>query len=215
MTVGEGRMSLRVNSMSKRVNYLPGRRRFHKNLIWKRGEEQHRQIPVFYNQSGPLNRCMREMPHEAVRKEVRSVFGKSKENSCEQANGGATSTQNAVSTRLKIKKHRHFSKIVKPLSEVFEDLRGQGLLEPTTAKGPQRRNKRTYIPNTYCAFHQADGHDTNNCIKLQHQIQNLIDEEKIVELGNGKFYPKGHIASEREVEKEPTSPPSTCNEMSP
>ena len=43
----------------------------------------------------------------------------------------------------------------------------------------------------------------------------MIDEGKIVESGNGKFYPKGRIASEREIKKEPASPPSTFNEMPP
>jgi len=33
----------------------------------------------------------------------------------------------------------------------------------------------------YCHYHQNMGHATDNCIRLKHEVQNLIDAGKIID----------------------------------
>ncbi|KAF5934446.1 hypothetical protein HYC85_030617 [Camellia sinensis] len=41
-------------------------------------------------------------------------------------------------------------------------------------------------PTKYCAFHQQTGHDTDSCVRLRHEIQNLIDNGVIPAPGPAK-----------------------------
>ena len=36
-------------------------------------------------------------------------------------------------------------------------------------------------PKLYCKFHQTVGHDTDVCTRLRHEIQDLIDADKIID----------------------------------
>ncbi|KAI8530516.1 hypothetical protein RHMOL_Rhmol11G0065300 [Rhododendron molle] len=50
------------------------------------------------------------------------------------------------------------------------------LLNPTSL--PQKL-PASHNPNAYCAYHQNVGHHTNNCFRLRHAIQDLIDNKTI------------------------------------
>ena len=68
-----------------------------------------------------------------------------------------------------------FDDIHMSLLEALEILSRKGYLkslEPTLLLVPI---PSTWNMNEYCAFHQKLGHKINNCFKLKHEIQDLID----------------------------------------
>ena len=76
---------------------------------------------------------------------------------------------------------RKFSNFNQPLSKVLDRLIQKGLLKPLTASRPLNPNLPGYDPNSYYKFHQIAGHPTDSCMHLKHEIQNLIDAEKITD----------------------------------
>ena len=70
---------------------------------------------------------------------------------------------------------RRFSNLGKPLSKILEKLVQKNLLQPLTSQRPLPNAD----PKVYCKYHQTIGHDTDTCIRLRHEIQNLIDAGKI------------------------------------
>src|SRR3989442_9355789 len=81
---------------------------------------------------------------------------------------------------------RRFSEFSLPLSKVLDRCIKRGLLQPLEPKPlpdllPARFNVRAF-----CNFHQCKGHDTNNCKRLRHEIQDLIDSGKIPDPENVK-----------------------------
>ena len=78
-----------------------------------------------------------------------------------------------------VQQPRRFSNFNQPLSKFLERLVQKGLLRPLINVKPLSSNSPGYDPNSYCNFHQAIGHPTDTCIRLKHEIQNLIDSEKI------------------------------------
>ena len=76
---------------------------------------------------------------------------------------------------------RRFSNFNQPLSKVLERLVQKGLLRPLINVKPLSPNSPGYDPNSYCNFHQAIGHPTNTCIRLKHEIQELIDSKIITD----------------------------------
>ena len=77
---------------------------------------------------------------------------------------------------------RKFSNFNQPLSKVLDHLIQKGLLRPLTVSRPPNPNIPGFDPNSYCKFHQVAGHPTDTCICLKHEIQKLIDSEKITDL---------------------------------
>ena len=76
-------------------------------------------------------------------------------------------------------KSRRFSNFDRPFSKVFEKLKIQGLLKPLEPR-PFPNPVPPYLNlNQYCYFHQEKCHDTDNCTRLRHEVQNLIDSHKI------------------------------------
>src|SRR2546425_2876542 len=77
-----------------------------------------------------------------------------------------------------VKTPRKFSKLPMPLSKILKRLQKQDLLQPLDPRPPNTL-AANYNENAYCEFHQTKGHDTDRCLRLRHEIQNLIDEGKI------------------------------------
>ena len=93
----------------------------------------------------------------------------------QQANTSQTVEVRAVQPPKK------FSNFNQPLSKVLDRLVQKGLLRPLTVSRPLNPNIYGFDPNSYCKFHQVAGHPTDTCIHLKHEIQNLIDSEKITD----------------------------------
>ncbi|KAI8560180.1 hypothetical protein RHMOL_Rhmol04G0236200 [Rhododendron molle] len=74
---------------------------------------------------------------------------------------------------------RIFSRFPIPLSSVYEKLLEANLIEPLPPTPPPRKPPASHNPNAYCAFHQYTGHSTNNCFRLRHKVQDLIDNGTI------------------------------------
>ena len=81
-----------------------------------------------------------------------------------------------------VRSPRQFSNFDKPLSKIFDRLENEGLIKPEPAKSQPNPNAPNYHPNTFCRFHQVHGHSIDNCIRLKHCIQDLVDEGKIPDL---------------------------------
>ena len=81
-----------------------------------------------------------------------------------------------------VQQSRRFSNFNQPLSKVLEHLMQKGLLQPLPNPNPPNPNTPYYNPNKHCKFHQNLKHSTDNCIRLKHEIQNLIDSGKITTL---------------------------------
>ena len=86
-------------------------------------------------------------------------------------------TSQAVEVRA-IQPPRNFSNFNQPLSKVIDHLIQKGLLRPLTVSRPLNPNIPGFDPNSYCKFHQVAGHPIDTCIRLKHEIHNLIDSIK-------------------------------------
>ena len=60
----------------------------------------------------------------------------------------------------------------------------KGLLWPLINVKLLSSNSLGNDPNSYCDFHQAIAHPTDTCIRLKHEIQDLIDSGKITDPEN-------------------------------
>ena len=76
-------------------------------------------------------------------------------------------------------KKRVFNDLQMPLSEVLAVLIERGHLkplDPTPLPNPIIPN---WNRNDHCAFRQRIGHKTNSCLRLKHEVQDLIDQRVI------------------------------------
>ena len=64
----------------------------------------------------------------------------------------------------------------------MEKLIQKNLLRPLTLQRPLPNAD----PKLFCKYHQTISHDTDTCIRLRHEIQNLIDKGKISDPENRK-----------------------------
>ena len=83
-----------------------------------------------------------------------------------------------------VQQSRRFSNFNQPRSIVLDRLIQKGLLRPLTNSKPPNPTLPSFDPNHYCRFHQVAGHSTDTCIRLKHEIQNLIDAGKIIDPEN-------------------------------
>ena len=78
-------------------------------------------------------------------------------------------------------------------------------LDPTPYPDPLSKN---WNMNLYCLFHQKTGHSTDECTRLKHEIQDLIDNDVI---------PKPRLTNQSNVLQNPlpnyqrTPPPNQIN----
>ena len=92
--------------------------------------------------------------------------------------GGMSGTK-PVSVEVAAVRNQRFSNLGRPLSKIFEKLKRQGLLKPLEAKPIPNSPPPHFNLKLFCYFHQQKGHDTDNCARLRHEIQDLIDFKKI------------------------------------
>ena len=69
-----------------------------------------------------------------------------------------------------------------PLSRAFQRLVEGGLIVLLPPRPPLQPTPPEFRADLYCAYHQRDGHDTDNCAALRHAIKDLIDQG-LVDLG--------------------------------
>ena len=90
------------------------------------------------------------------------------------------STSQAVEVHA-VQQSRRFSNFNQPRSIILDHLIQKGLLRPLTNSKPPNPNLPSFDPKSYCRFHQVAGHSTDSCIRLKHEIWNLIDSRKIID----------------------------------
>ena len=89
-------------------------------------------------------------------------------------------TSRAMEVRA-IQPPRTLSNFNQPLSKFLDRLIQKGLLRPLTVSRPPNPNLSGFDPNSYCKFHQITSHSTDSCMRLKHEIKDLIDSEKITD----------------------------------
>ena len=72
--------------------------------------------------------------------------------------------------------HR-FSDLGRPLSNVFEKLIRNNAIRPL----PQRPPYPGVDRKLYCKYHQNYRHDTDDCLRLKHEVQDLIEAGELVD----------------------------------
>ena len=83
-----------------------------------------------------------------------------------------------------VQQSKRFSNFNQPLSKVLDLLIQKDFLRPLTNSKPPNPNLPSFDPKSYCRFHQVAGHSTDSCMRLKHEIQNLIDSRKITDPKN-------------------------------
>ena len=73
------------------------------------------------------------------------------------------------------KKRREFDDIYISLSKAFEILSKKGYLKPLEPTLLPIPIPNTWTMNEYCTFHEKLGRKKDNCIRMKHEIQDLID----------------------------------------
>ena len=85
--------------------------------------------------------------------------------------GGALNNMNVVRPQKRV-----FNDLQMPLSEVLVVLANGGHLEPFNPTPLPNPILPNWNRNDHCAFHQRIRHKPNSCLRLKHDVQNLIDQ---------------------------------------
>ena len=88
---------------------------------------------------------------------------------------GKSNGRMKVTTNDTHKEKREFDDIHISLSKAFKILSKKGYLKPLEPTRLPNPILRSWNMNEYCAFHQKLRHKTDNCFRLRHEIQDLID----------------------------------------
>ncbi|KAF5933144.1 hypothetical protein HYC85_029315 [Camellia sinensis] len=75
---------------------------------------------------------------------------------------------------------RTFHALYMPLSKALQILSERGHLKPLEPRPLPKNLPTTHDAALYCAYHQQTGHATDNCFRLRHKVQDLIDNEVIL-----------------------------------
>ncbi|XP_065854728.1 uncharacterized protein [Euphorbia lathyris] len=86
-------------------------------------------------------------------------------------------------------KKRQFTQFDQTYAKVFKRLQKKELLKALTPKNKTGPTPQM-ITKGYCKFHSNYGHTIENCERLKHEIQDLIDKKKIVDPSSASSPPK-------------------------
>ncbi|KAF5933166.1 hypothetical protein HYC85_029337 [Camellia sinensis] len=75
---------------------------------------------------------------------------------------------------------RTFTPLYMPLSKALGVLIKKGHLKPLEPRPLPEKLPPLHNPAKYCAYHQQHGHETDQCFRLRHEIQDLIDNRVIM-----------------------------------
>ncbi|GMP24382.1 hypothetical protein CsSME_00001663 [Camellia sinensis var. sinensis] len=76
-----------------------------------------------------------------------------------------------------------------PLSKALQILVKKGHLKPLELRPLSNPLPAKHDATQYCAYHQQTGHNTDNCFRLRHEVQGLIDNEVIHPPSSAKVEP--------------------------
>lgn len=99
--------------------------------------------------------------------------------SCSNGNNNRITKINAINNRPTCPR-RVFSQVGVPRSMVYECLLKKGLIKPVDSVPLSNPLPSKYDSTKYCTFHQMNGHSTNYCPILHHEIQDLIYNKVIL-----------------------------------
>ncbi|KAH7836661.1 hypothetical protein Vadar_004049 [Vaccinium darrowii] len=74
---------------------------------------------------------------------------------------------------------RSFYQFPFPLTTVYQKLLEKDAIKPLEPREPPKILPPSHNPNAFCSYHQMPGHHTNNCIRLKHKVQDLIEDGTI------------------------------------
>ncbi|KAF5933768.1 hypothetical protein HYC85_029939 [Camellia sinensis] len=93
-----------------------------------------------------------------------------------------------------------------PLSQALRVLMKKGHLKPLESRPLPDPLPPNHNPAKHCAFHQQHSHDTGQCFRLRHEIQDLIDNKGDVQIDwfdlNGSKDNSGWLSDEPDREEE-------------
>ena len=103
------------------------------------------------------------------------------------------SSKNPQTQKYQPRGRRVFHALYMPLSKALQILVGQGHLKPLEPRPLPNPLPATHDAAQYCAFHQQTGHGTNNCSRLRHEVQDLIDNGVIAAPRSAKSIGTGSV----------------------
>ena len=90
------------------------------------------------------------------------------------------SGSNTQTTKYQPRGQRTFTPLYMPLSKALGVLIRKGHLKPLEPRPLPNPLPPSHNPAKYCAYHQQHGHDTDQCFRLRHEIQDLVDKNVIL-----------------------------------
>ena len=87
---------------------------------------------------------------------------------------------NPPHTKFKKKPTWSFTPLIESQAKLFEKLNVAGIIHAVGPK-PIYTSSQLYRANRKCAYHSNSvGHDTEDCINLEHKIQGMIDRNVVM-----------------------------------
>ena len=106
---------------------------------------------------------------------------------------GTFNTTSSQPTKYPPRGQRVFTPLDMSLSTALRVLIEKGHLKPLEPRTLLNKLPLSHNPAKYCVFHQQAGHDTDMCLRLHHEIQDLIDKKVIFASGPAKSIGTGSV----------------------